>query len=215
MDRIDYKVFNENLLLTQAYCEEKLKNTSQNNASILRSINPVYNGQPIFSEKRSYLETISGTISIQRLSDYPYDELYQYQLEFKNAVCKPINSTNNYKGKILVATIDEVITDGFSESETNGFIDINDCPPIDTWFYLGRNKNGRVIFAWIPEKFVPVVDNGREVNMLDCFYWYSEADTAQNHWYYNPIENKQETSKPVAFMPNSFWTKVKNLFIGK
>jgi len=213
MERIDYKVFKENLLLTQAYCQEQLKNTFKNNASILRSINPEYNGHPIFPERRNHLEI--STRTFHGLSEYPYDDLYEYQLKFKKDVSKPINSIVNYKGKILVAAIDEVVIDGISEDETEGFVDIKDCPPIDTWFYMGKNTNGRVIFAWIPEKFVPVVDRGREVNMLDCFYWYSEEDTAKNHWSYNLIKIAKKTSEQVALIPNSFWNKVRNLFASK
>jgi len=36
------------------------------------------------------------------------------------------------------------------------------------------NENRRVLFAWIPQKFVIFVQNGWEVNMLETFLWYED-----------------------------------------
>lgn len=76
-----------------------------------------------------------------------------------------------FKGLILVAEIDATIVDGASESISQAFIDGNDCPPIDTWFYKIQSKLGLVFYAWIPEQFVEITQNAIDVNVVECFTW--------------------------------------------
>lgn len=73
--------------------------------------------------------------------------------------------------------------EGFSESEPVGFIDGNDCPPIDTWFYTINEKSLRILYAWIPSQFVNLVEKGIEVNMLNTFNWIENFSyTDYNNW---------------------------------
>lgn len=80
----------------------------------------------------------------------------------------------------MMTSIDEVIVDGISEDESGGFIDNNDCTPIDTWFYLDNNGGRRVLFSWIPYQFTKLVNNGIEVNMLATFEWYDKYKTDES-----------------------------------
>lgn len=74
-------------------------------------------------------------------------------------------------GRILMIEIDITVVDGASESNSDGFIDIYDAPPIDTWFYIEDTYNGKVLYAWIPNRFVELVEDGIAVNVVDMLCW--------------------------------------------
>jgi hypothetical protein len=79
-------------------------------------------------------------------------------------------------GRILVYGPDEELSDGAAEAETGGFVDVNNCPPWDTWLALTQFSNGMGgraahLFAWVPPAFVPLVDQGIYVNPEECILW--------------------------------------------
>jgi hypothetical protein len=178
MLKIDRKVFNENLLLTQTYCEMQLANTDKSAAEILRSFNPEYDGKPIFSfripsyEQYPWGQTIWNVDPLSGCHFDLYKELFEKQLRYKQGKVKKNAKEQFYQGKILAAEIDKTVVDGASESESDGLIDINDCPPIDTWCYMINDEHGIVLLAWIPDKFVELIDNAINVNCIGCLSWY-------------------------------------------
>jgi hypothetical protein len=182
MDVIDIKEFGDNLLLTQIFCESK--NPQENIASALRSFNPEYNEQPLFSYKnsgRGYWMTVWAKDPLSQENKHLYDELFEKQLAYKTSIVKLEIQDIEFKGRILLAEIDCTVVDGASEAESRGLIDINDCPPIDAWFYKLTQGDRRILFAWIPLQFVHLVDEGIAVNALDCFRWYNGEDDLPNY----------------------------------
>ena len=169
MFEIDKKVFDKNLLLTQTYCEMQLANTEKPVAEILRSFNPEYDGKHMFSYEFERNKQVVW--SADPWSNNLYDQLFDDQMLHKENAVKSVDRGTQFKGRVLVAEVDTTITDGASETESEGFIDIYDCPPIDTWFYNTQNSTGRVFYAWIPEKLVELTQKAIEVNMLECFIW--------------------------------------------
>lgn len=182
MIHINQEEFQKNLLLTQVYCDMQLNTGGKPAGEILRSINPVIDGKAIFSFRRvrffgsSEEETrlIWNIDPTKNGNEIIYDKLFQLQLAHKIQAVSILNSNVAYQGQILVAEVDCVIVDGFSEQESLGIIDEQDCPPIDTWFYMARNNLGRVLYAWIPGKFVPLVQAATEVNMLSTVVWLDD-----------------------------------------
>lgn len=173
---IDKEVFKRNLLFTQAYCELQMQKPFTNNAEVLRSFNPEYKGELLFRfiHHSNWNETIwHEQVDPSRDRVY-YLELYKDQLRYKKDAVSIINEGITRPGKILIAEIDITLLDGASEAESDGLIDVFDHPPIDSWFYISENQNGRVLFAWIPEQFVEAVDRAIAVNCVDCLYWYNE-----------------------------------------
>ena len=79
-------------------------------------------------------------------------------------------------GKILVYEPDTNIFDGLSESETDGFFDVNDCPPWDTWVGYITTKDCRYVLSWVFNEAIPLVNAGAEVNCVECFYWLSTVN---------------------------------------
>ncbi|HEY4326235.1 MAG TPA: hypothetical protein VGN20_19775 [Mucilaginibacter sp.] len=217
---IDKTIFDENLLLTQAYCELQLKNTYKNYAAILRSFNPVYEGKEIFSYELDEYDHRPGNINcfvtkwhIDILENKSsYNEIFEMQLMHKRKNIKSIDSKMDHRGRILVAEIDLTVLDGVSEAVSWGFMDLNDCPPIDTWFYTTKNKNSRVLFAWIPEPFKKLADIGMDVNPVDCFYWYADQRPENSNWHAENLDDvpKEATHKEAS--PESIFSQIKKMF---
>lgn len=183
MNGIDSTLFFENLLLTQFFCERQLLNCDKNAASIFRSINPVRDGKKLFNFKMTDYDFASQTrysFSTEWTHD-PfinesrfYNELFDFQISQKRREIGYEVSEQKFDGRILVAEIDNTVTDGASEVSSEGLIDVYDCPPIDTWFYLTNGSTGRLLFAWIPKQFLYNANEAIKVNCVDCLRWFEE-----------------------------------------
>lgn len=79
--------------------------------------------------------------------------------------------------------------DGASEIQSLGLIDLYDIPPIDTWFYMTRTKESRLLFAWIPNQHVHYANEAVEVNCVDCINWFDV-------WHPKQFENIIKKTKP-------------------
>lgn len=211
---IGSKIYNDNLLLTQAYCDLQIKNGSKSFAEVLRSFNPQFNNHNIFSFKRlsDYFTTEWSLDPVMGDNKQFYNGLFEKQLEFKSGIIKSQSPFVKPAGQVLVAEIDYTFIDGVSEEASQGFIDINDCPPIDTWFYLAFNKHTRLLFCWIPQQFVDLVEEGIKVNAVECFYWYSDKKIERiNGITIDRILQKQKESSSVE-NSGSLWHRLKKSF---
>ncbi|MEO3406567.1 hypothetical protein AAFN85_21815 [Mucilaginibacter sp. CAU 1740] len=181
--KIDIELFNQNLLITQQYCYLQARYAVKNVAHALRTIDR-YNDIKLFSYKENLgfgsigpFVSITWTLNPVFSDDSGlYDKLFDAQLSYKHDFLtdKLINNLDT-KGRILVAEIEQTVFDGASEAVSYGLIDIYDCPPIDTWFYMTKIKGLRVLYAWIPEYFVELADEAIAVNCMDCLQWYHET----------------------------------------
>jgi hypothetical protein len=183
MLNIDKNIFSENLALTQAYCELQIDRQEQNNASVLRSFNPIISGKPLFTfEEQTFsfeLEPGKNSCTIAEWSIDPVrssnqqliEDLFEQQLNHKKERTL-LNFVSSYKGDILISAIDECLTDGASEVSSLGLIDIYDMPPIDTWFYLHQSEQGRLLFGWIPQLLRHYANEAILVNCVDCIHWF-------------------------------------------
>lgn len=181
---IDEDIFNDNLELTKAYCRLQIEGEVKDNAKVFRSYNPMLDGKPLFCFKTEYFNfdiepnlnhcTLT-TWAIDPLdNENTVDNLFVEQLAFK----KESLSDNEFKGqsagKIIVSEIDYTFVDGASEIQSLGLIDLYDMPPIDTWFYLVKTKETRLVFAWIPDEFVHYANEAVLVNCVDCIQWFED-----------------------------------------
>lgn len=166
---IDQQLFEQNLKITQAYCDHQLKNNDKSPAEILRSYNPDCNGQPLFSFKDEVSEWALDILTIENESTL--EQYFYSSIDYKRKAMADATEKIDYEGKILKAEFITLI-DGTSEPESGGFIDVYDLPPIDSWFYVNRNENNALVFyAWIPQEFVALVDFAIATNIVECFYW--------------------------------------------
>jgi hypothetical protein len=81
-------------------------------------------------------------------------------------------------GRLLLCEYFMSLASGESESETNGFFDVMDRPPWDSWLGLFQIPNvyhpsepTAVLVSWVPSSFIPMVDRAIVVNPYECIYW--------------------------------------------
>lgn len=175
---IDTAIFLENLKLTQAYCEGRIKNNSQSVARVLRSLNCRYKEQIAFdfSQENEYnLELVEWNFEILENEYWLTKEFFEIQLRQKRDLVGIIDN-KMFDGRILVSNFEWTVTDGVSEIESKGLVDIYDLPPIDTWFYLSEIYDTLHMYAWIPEKFIPQAELAMAVNIVDAFFWLEVED---------------------------------------
>lgn len=85
-------------------------------------------------------------------------------------------------GRLMVYFPDGDLSDGAAEQETDGFFDVYNTPPWDTWVSYFNNRRpelhgcDRYLLAYIPQQFVQWVDNGIIVNPEECILWLADAD---------------------------------------
>lgn len=181
MLNINKQVFADNLKLTQAYCDLQLKNGISDNAKIFRSYNPLYGDNHLFGfvteqfnfEIEPNLKhcTLTKWIVDSTEKESIVDNLFAEQIKYKQQVVSSIETNKIYSGRILTSKIDCTVIDGASEVQSLGLVDLYDIPAIDTWFYMTRIKESRLLFAWIPNELVKYADEAVQVNCVDCINW--------------------------------------------
>lgn len=180
MLNIDKQIFADNLRLTQAYCDLQLKDAIHDNAKVLRSYNPFYGDKNIFSFQTENFE-IEPNLRHCTLTEWIVDptdresiveNLFTAQIHHKKQFICSIEIEKPYSGKILASQIDCTVIDGASEVQSLGLVDVYDIPPIDTWFYIARTTESRLLFAWIPNEFVHYANEAVLVNCVNCINWF-------------------------------------------
>ncbi|WNJ18250.1 hypothetical protein [Pontibacter sp. G13] len=177
---MNFEKLNRQLLLTQNYCSAQLKNTEKNYASILRSINPTLNGEPLFKfdfVEISASENFFGQYVYWTKDPYEIEneglieELFDTQLKIKEETFNQLNESG-FEGEIFAFHFDETLVDGAACVSSFGLLDDYNCPPIDTWFYI----QNRTLLAWIPKELVDYAEDGISVNPESCIEWYKDVE---------------------------------------
>ena len=99
------------------------------------------------------------------------EKLFEDVMSFKEQYC-PNQESIEYNGDVLIAQIDCTVCDGACEHESLGLIDLYDMPPIDTWFYLTKSNEGRLLYCWIPDSVKRHAEDAVAVNCVDCIRWF-------------------------------------------
>jgi hypothetical protein len=88
------------------------------------------------------------------------------------------SSVNRNNGRFMLHILRHSLWCGLSEECSQGFIDVIDLPPWDTWLICvpisGVLHQTGLLLSWVPSEFCDLVSKGRDVNMVDCFFWASE-----------------------------------------
>lgn len=185
---INKEAFFQNLNLTQIYCEQRIQDKSVSVAKSLRSLNLKYEDKKVFEfewYKEYEIEIANWNFEILDNDFQIVKELFEQQIIRKKEAIE--NRENKYfKGRIFVSEFGSTVTDGASEVESKGLIDIYDLPPIDTWFYIAKKNNTQNIFAWIPEIFENAANEAIKVSCLDILFWLKNWDED----FYNTYEKE-------------------------
>jgi len=84
-------------------------------------------------------------------------------------------------GRLLIYFPDADLCDGAAECESQGFLDVYNTPPWDTWVAFVSEpveKNisySEYLVAWVPHAFVGLAAAGILVNPEECIRWLDES----------------------------------------
>jgi hypothetical protein len=73
-------------------------------------------------------------------------------------------------GRLLLYVPSENVSDGASRYASNGFFDLYDCPPWDTWLQYSQGT----LISWVPEVLVPLAQIGIDANAVESIRWAIE-----------------------------------------
>lgn len=105
--------------------------------------------------EESIQETVNGVIALR-------SSLIKSQLPSEHAI-----PASHLRGKVLLYVPCENVADGASKYASNGFFDVYDCPPWDTWLHY----SDRTLMSWVPEILLPLAQAGIDANPLECIKW--------------------------------------------
>ncbi|RBL90024.1 hypothetical protein [Chitinophaga flava] len=75
-------------------------------------------------------------------------------------------------GKVLAMETEISLRDGGPAAASNDYADLDDLPPIDTWFYLsGNGYNNYILYCWVPTAFEPLMQEAQSIEILDNYDW--------------------------------------------
>jgi hypothetical protein len=129
-----------------------------NEGSVFRQFNPIINGQPLYNLDKGY--------AIWTADDWDvavYEQVLQAALHYRDSqlIVKTIAPKNFAAlGRILCYELRVTTNVGDAVVESDCFIDENDAPPIDTWFFLEKgfpDTGTTTLFCWIPKQYEPLV----------------------------------------------------------
>ncbi|MGE0551120.1 MAG: hypothetical protein AB7R00_28930 [Kofleriaceae bacterium] len=94
-------------------------------------------------------------------------------------------------GRLLVYFPDVNLCCGAAEQESDGFFDVENTPPWDTWVALGVDHNVtksspyRVyLVSWVPPELIELADAGIRANPEGCLRWLEDVDVGARHELY-------------------------------
>jgi hypothetical protein len=81
------------------------------------------------------------------------------------------------------------LADGWAETQSKGFLDVDNIPPYDTWVWWVRSVSrveyadhrtseleASYLVAWVPPDFIELADAGVRANPEDCIRWLEALD---------------------------------------
>jgi hypothetical protein len=81
-------------------------------------------------------------------------------------------------GRLLVYVPDLDLRDGAAEAETDGFFDVYNAPPWDTWVAFVEDDIGfeyPYLVSWVPPSLIEIVARGIQVNPEECIRWLDDS----------------------------------------
>lgn len=139
-----------------------------NNRTVFRKTNLVIDGVPAFQLKE---EGVSWNMDICQ-ADKVLCVLFN-ALKPRSGVSPATWEEMKQKGKIVAHEINTTVTDGASEAESLGYVDVYDLPPVDTWIYLtvGTKGGNPILYCWVPTPFVAAMQGAIDISCIENYEW--------------------------------------------
>ena len=150
----------------------------QNHGAIFLQINPIINGQQLYSSDWGYT---TWNLDVYDLNNFERALKIAFKQRDEEVTVLDLNITDFQKlGRILYFETHSTTHDGGPIAESNCFVDESDVPPIDTWFFLDKMNHYRAdssanLFCWIPKRFELIMQEAMSIEMFDSYHWLDEA----------------------------------------
>jgi hypothetical protein len=92
-------------------------------------------------------------------------------------------------GRLLAYFPDENLADGVAQMKSEGFFDVDNIPPYDTWVWMVRDvktfdyrdggtgeREANYLVAWVPPDFIGLASRGVKANPEECILWLDTLD---------------------------------------
>lgn len=89
---------------------------------------------------------------------------------------KKCRASDLANGRLLIYEPDINLAHGLEEGETNGYVDIDNIPPWDTWVAYIYEGESNYLLSWVPPQFVALVTSGIQVSPEECFRWLDRTE---------------------------------------
>jgi hypothetical protein len=122
------------------------------------------------------------------------DQVFSVSLERSNRLAssgkRNLSSVTDLRGGRLLAYFpDDNLADGVAQADSEGFFDVDNIPPYDTWVWMVRNirtfnyadgakgeMEANYLVAWVPPDFIQLATRGLRVNPEQCILWLDTLD---------------------------------------
>jgi hypothetical protein len=155
-----FEPFWERLRETIAWCRSSLDVTSP--ALSLRS-----EGNRPRALEPNYFAAVSTVASLRR------SECWQS--------CSQVPLRSLEEGRLLAYQPDMDLACGAAQAASQGFFDVNNAPPWDTWVAMVQESGVDAVpylVSWIPPQFVSLAQQGIDANPECCIVWLEDAGAA-------------------------------------
>jgi hypothetical protein len=154
-----------------------------NLGAVFRQLNPVIDGEPLFTIKAGYTTWNADDYSIVN-----YKRALEAAFKQRDSAAVRLEfdfSSFQELGRILCFETMVTTHDRAAIEETNNFVDESDVPPIDTWFALEEfpRHDKTILYCWIPKEFESTMQRAIDVEPLGSYYWLDEQPTM----FYNKV----------------------------
>ena len=161
-----------------------------NYGTVFRQTNPDINGTKLYSFDHN-----DARWNVDDYSSENYKKALQFLIDKRS---KWIEQNETLKvspnGRILVFQTQLTTQDGAPITESEGFVDEGDIPPIDTWLFLkdgffrhGYGYTDLALFCWIPQEFEPKMQAAIDVEIFDSYDWLDELNPKLNSQIINSL----------------------------
>jgi hypothetical protein len=94
-------------------------------------------------------------------------ELVAKRAQLVSLTSPPEHDADEASGRLLLYVPSENLADGAARYSSNGFFDVNNVPPWDTWIAFSE----RTLVSWVPTALVELAQKGIDVNPEGCIRW--------------------------------------------
>ncbi len=126
---------------------------------------------PLKSQLRSPELTPSadiGRYSVKTNEKHIVDEVVSKRASLLASDSSNLSAYRQSSGRLLIYEPTENVSDGASQVSSQGFFDVYDAPPWDTWVHYADNRE---LICWVPEALISLAQKGVDANCVDCIHW--------------------------------------------